>query len=111
MSNRNPHFVSVIIPCYNHAHFLRDAIESVLNQTYSHYEILVVDDGSTDDSATVAESYSKVRCVRQANQGLSAARNRGIRESQSEYLVFLDADDRLLPRALEIGVRELARRP
>jgi glycosyltransferase involved in cell wall biosynthesis len=111
MSNQKPCFVSVIIPCYNHAHFLRDAIESILKQTYPHYEIIVIDDGSTDDTSRLAESYSRVRLVRQANQGLSTARNRGIRESRGEYLVFLDADDRLLPTALEIGVRELTLRP
>lgn len=111
MSIGKSQFVSVIIPCYNHAHFLREAIESVRKQTYPHYEIIVVDDGSTDETSIVAEGYAEVHCVRQANQGLSAARNRGIRESQGAYLVFLDADDRLLPTALEVGVCELTRRP
>ncbi len=111
MSIGKSQFVSVIIPCYNHAHFLSEAIESVLRQTYPHYEIIVVDDGSTDETAKLADGYAQVHCVRQANLGLSAARNRGLRASQGEYLVFLDADDRLLPRALEIGVRELVQRP
>jgi glycosyltransferase involved in cell wall biosynthesis len=100
--------VSVVIPCYRQAHFLPEAIESVLAQTYGHVEIIVVDDGSPDDTSAVAARYSKVRCVRQGNQGLPAARNAGVRESVGPYLVFLDADDRLRPDALAIGVRHLA---
>jgi len=96
--------VSVVIPCYNQAHFLGEAIESVLKQTYKHFEIVVVDDGSTDNTSEVARRYSGIRCIEQANQGLSAARNTGIRESKGEYLVFLDADDRLRPIALEAGL-------
>ena len=97
--------VSVVIPCYNQAHFLGEAIESVFKQTYKHFEIVVVDDGSTDNTSEVARRYSGIRCIEQVNQGLSAARNTGIRESKGEYLVFLDADDRLYPIALEAGLR------
>ena len=97
--------VSIVIPCYNQAHFLGEAIESVLKQTYKHFEIVVVDDGSTDNTSEVARGYSGIRCIEQVNQGLSAARNTGIRESKGEYLVFLDADDRLYPIALEAGLR------
>jgi glycosyltransferase involved in cell wall biosynthesis len=96
--------VSVVITTYNHARFLAEAIESVLAQTYPCLEILVVDDGSTDDPETVAGRYPSVRYLRQANQGLSSARNMGIRMSQGEYLVFLDADDRLLPTAVAAGL-------
>ena len=103
-SNFRHALVSVIIPCYNHAHFLGDAIESVLAQSYPSFEIIVIDDGSPDNTAEVAARYPGVRYVRQANQGLSAARNTGIRESRGEYLVFLDADDRLLPDALRDGL-------
>ena len=103
--------VSVIIPCYNQAHFLAEAIESVAAQSYRHHEVIVVDDGSTDNTAEVAGDYPTVKCVRQANQGLAAARNTGIRESRGEFLVFLDADDRLLPRALEIGFTYLHDHP
>jgi glycosyltransferase involved in cell wall biosynthesis len=103
--------VSVIIPCHNQAHFLSEAIESVLSQTYPHFEIVVVDDGSTDNTQEVASSYPGVRCVRQENQGLAAARNTGIRRSRGEYLVFLDADDRLLPDALEAGLSALKDHP
>src|SRR3712207_4505051 len=96
--------VSVVIPCYNQAHFLNEAIESVLAQSYPNFEIVVVDDGSTDDTSKVAARYPSVRCLRQTNRGLSGARNSGLAASEGEYVVFLDADDRLLPEALEAGV-------
>ncbi len=97
-------WVSIVIPCYNQAHFLSDAIESALNQTYRYIEVVVVDDGSTDSTSLIAARYQKVRYIKQANQGLAAARNTGIRESKGSYLVFLDADDRLLLNAIEAGV-------
>src|SRR3712207_1908731 len=106
-----PPLVSVVIPCYNQAHFLGEAIESVLAQSYPNVEIIVVDDGSTDATSEVARSYPKVRLVRQENQGLSGARNAGLARSEGEYVVFLDADDRLLPEALETGVEYLEARP
>ena len=103
--------MSVVVPCYNQAHFLGEAIESVLAQSYPNFEIIVVDDGSTDNTSEVAESYPKVRLVRQENRGLSGARNAGMARSEGEYVVFLDADDRLLPEALETGVKHLEARP
>src|SRR5215217_263451 len=103
--------VSVVIPCYNQAHFLGEAIESVLAQSYPNFEVVVVDDGSMDNTSEVASRYPEVRYVRQDNQGLSAARNKGVSQSKGSYLVFLDADDRLLPQALEVGVRCLEAHP
>jgi glycosyltransferase involved in cell wall biosynthesis len=100
--------VSVVIPCWNQAHYLGEAIESVLAQTYPRLELVVVDDGSEDNSHEVAGRYPGVRLVRQPNSGVAAARNRGLAESRGEYVAFLDADDRLLPQALAVGVRELA---
>ncbi len=86
--------VSVVIPNYNCSAFLPAALESVFAQTYPDVEILVVDDGSTDDSLRVLEPYAdRVRVLRQHNQGVSAARNHGIRESRGELIAFLDADD------------------
>ena len=102
--------VSVIVPCYNAAEFLEEALRSVLAQSYSEVEVLVVDDGSTDNSAEIARRFP-VRYIRQENRGLSEARNTGIRESKGSYLVFLDADDRLKPRAIETGLAALAPRP
>jgi glycosyltransferase involved in cell wall biosynthesis len=96
--------VSVVITCYNHGRFLRDAVESVRRQTFRDFEVIVIDDGSVDETPTVTASLEGIRCVRQANQGLSAARNAGWRASRGRYVVFLDADDRLLPRALQSGV-------
>jgi glycosyltransferase involved in cell wall biosynthesis len=105
--------VSVIIPCYRQAHFLDDAVRSVLAQSYRHFEIIVVDDGSPDDTAEVAARYDDglLRLIRQRNLGLATARNNGLRASAGEYVVFLDADDRLLPRALETGVNSLCAAP
>src|SRR5688572_7471549 len=94
--------VSVIIPCYNHALYLREAIGSVEQQTYTHTEIIVVDDGSTDETKLVVSSFPSVKYIHQHNSGLSAARNKGIEEASGQYLVFLDADDWLYPDAIRI---------
>ena len=107
--------VSVVIPCYNQARFLPEAIESVLCQTYEDLEVIVVDDGSQDDTAEVAAGYCakdyRVCLIEQENRGLAGARNRGLAECGGEYVVFLDSDDRLQEEALEVGVGELASHP
>lgn len=88
--------ISVVIPCYNYAHFLPEAIDSVLRQTLPAAQILVVDDGSTDDTSAVVARYGdRVEYVWQVNGGLPAARNTGARHARGEYVVFLDADDML----------------
>ncbi len=97
--------VSVIIPCYNQGIYLIEAIESVLLQTYPFFEIVVVNDGSTENIAEIVKHYSQIKFIAQKNQGVSKARNNGLIHSSGEYLVFLDSDDKLLPNALEIGVR------
>lgn len=111
MHTGQPNLVSVIIPCYNQAHFLGDAIESARRQSHDAVEIIVVDDGSHDETALVAARYSDVRCLRQPNRGLSAARNAGYQQSHGEFIVFLDADDRLLPNALFTGISRLRAQP
>jgi glycosyltransferase involved in cell wall biosynthesis len=107
--------VSIVIPCYNQARFLGEAIQSVLCQGYDDLEIVVVDDGSNDCTEEVASGYvredPRVRLIRQENRGLAAARNRGLAEAGGEYVVFLDSDDRLVLGALEVGVRELEAHP
>jgi len=103
--------VAVVIACYNQAHFLPDAIDSLLSQTRSADEIIVVDDGSSDETAAVAGRYPQATLVQQDNRGLAAARNRGWREARADFVVFLDADDRLLPEALSAGLAQLAGHP
>jgi glycosyltransferase involved in cell wall biosynthesis len=93
--------VSVIIPTYNSGAMVRDAIQSVLAQTYSDFEIVVVDDGSTDNTESVVRQFSRrARYFKQENQGVSTARNVGIRKSVGEYLAFLDSDDLWSPEKL-----------
>lgn len=103
--------VSVVIPIYNQARYLGEAIESVLAQSYPHREIIVIDDGSSDDPASVVSKYAGVRYVRQSNAGTATARNRGAQESRGAFQVFLDADDRLLPEALDKGLAALSLDP
>jgi len=96
------HTVSVVIPCYNAAPFLGETLESALAQTHSPLEVIVIDDGSTDDSAAIAESFGPpVRVIRQENQGESVARNRGMDEARGEWIALLDADDVWKPQKLE----------
>jgi glycosyltransferase involved in cell wall biosynthesis len=104
--------VSAIIPAYNAERFLGQAIGSVLAQTHPVSECIVVDDGSTDGTAAVAERHGdRVRLIRQPNAGVAAARNRGAREARGELLAFLDADDRWLPERVERQVEALRSRP
>jgi len=103
--------VAVVIPTFNQARFLSDAITSVLAQTRQADEIIVVDDGSTDDPAAVVAQFPKVLLIRQENRGLSGARNTGLRNSTSSHVVFLDSDDRLMPKAIEAGLACIASRP
>ena len=104
--------VSVIIPAYNHARFAAQAVESVLAQTYTDREVIVVDDGSTDDThASLARYGAQIQCLRQEHTGVSAARNTGIRAAQGSLLVFLDADDLLAPDYLAQQLTVLDARP
>lgn len=102
--------ISVIIPCYNHARFLSCAVNSVLSQTFTDWEAIIVDDGSTDNTRAIAAQFAdpRIRYTYQDNHGLSAARNTGIRAAQGLYLAFLDADDEWDPRFLEVTYRGVA---
>src|SRR5215211_3727657 len=104
--------VSAIIPAHNAEAYVRDALDSVLAQTYSVAECIVIDDGSSDGTARIAREYGPpVRVIAQANRGVSASRNRGAAQSRGELLAFLDADDRWLPLRLERGVEALSEHP
>ena len=103
--------VAVVITTYNHAHFLDDAIASVLAQSTTVDEIIVVDDGSTDHPERVTERHQAVRLIRQPQSGLAAARNTGWRAAESDFVVFLDADDRLTSEAIEINAGRLRSDP
>ena len=105
--------VSVIIPTYNRAVFIADAIQSVLTQTYSDFEIIIVDDGSTDNTREVVGGFndSRIKYIYQENQWAAAARNNGIRASNGEYLSFLDSDDILMENALKKGIQILDEHP
>jgi glycosyltransferase involved in cell wall biosynthesis len=103
--------VSVIIPTYNRAAFIADAIESALNQTRAPDEIVVVDDGSTDETSVILERFGPpVRVLRQPNRGRSAARNAGLRAATGDAVLFLDSDDMLAPHGIEHFARELESR-
>jgi len=97
--------VSVVVPVYNASLYLEDCIKSILNQTYSNIEILLINDGSTDNSGHICESYSKVdnriKVVHQQNSGPSIARNNGIQKASGEFIQFVDSDDQLEPYTIE----------
>ncbi len=104
--------VSVIIPAYNAASFIKDAIESVLAQQYPSIEVIVVDDGSNDDTASIAESFNPpVICHRQENGGPPVARNRGLAMAHGEYIAFLDADDLYEPARIQLQIGKLRQNP
>ncbi len=111
MSDPTP-LVTVVIPTYNYGAYVGQAIDSVLAQTYPAVEVVVVDDGSTDDTPARLAAYGgRIRVVRQENRGLSAARNAGIAAATGEYVALLDSDDAFHPRKLELQMRHLAANP
>ncbi len=94
--------VSVVIPTYNYGRFIGEAIESVLGQTFPVFEIIVVDDGSTDNTEEIVAKFGdKVKYIKQKNGGVGLARNTGVKNSSGEFIAFLDADDRWLPQKVE----------
>ena len=96
--------VSVIIPTYNRGWCLNDAVDSVFSQTYERYELIVVDDGSEDDTGKRLSRYEDITVITQHNRGVSAARNRGIALSKGDLIAFLDSDDLWLPEKLSVQV-------
>ena len=108
---KNP-LVSVILPTYNRGWIIKEAIDSVLEQEFSDFELIVVDDGSTDDTPAILNTYGlDIRVLRQSNRGVSAARNRGIAASAGQLIAFLDSDDLWLPQKLTAQVDFFAARP
>lgn len=103
--------ISVVIPCFNGARYIGEAIRSVRRQTHPAHEIIVVDDGSVDDSSEVIRPFSFVTYIGQENGGVATARNRGLQACTGDYVVFLDQDDRLLETAFETGVRTMRAHP
>jgi glycosyltransferase involved in cell wall biosynthesis len=107
--------VSVIIPCYNYGHFLCETLENILQQTYQNLECIIVDDGSTDNTNEIVQSYitkdARFRYFRQTNKGTSSAKNNGIRIATGEFIQFLDADDLLNKKKLEVQVLFLINNP
>ena len=107
-----PGLVSVVIPTYNRAYMLRETLDSVLAQSYRPIEVVLIDDGSTDDTAAVAAPYAPtVRCIRQPNGGVCKARNAGLAHARGEFIALLDSDDRFFPWKIEAQVRLLRAHP
>ena len=102
--NNHP-LVSIIVPIYNTAKYLPKCLDSILNQTYQNLEIILVDDGSTDDSGTIAKNYAKkdsrIKVIHQENAGQSSARNLGLKKSTGEYISFIDSDDTIAKTFVE----------
>ncbi len=105
-------FISVIIPTFNRSSFLTRSINSVLNQTYNDFKLIVVDDGSIDNTNDLINSnYQNIIYLHQNNKGVSSARNLGINTTQSEWIAFLDSDDEWHPKKLELQIKELKKNP
>lgn len=104
-----PGMVSIVMPCYNGEDFIKETIDSVLKQTYTNWELLVIDDGSKDDSPSIVNKYasddSRIKLIKQQNVGSAVARNNGIRHSKGQFLALLDSDDIWLPGFLESQIR------
>ena len=101
--------VSIIIPAYNAAPFLAETIQSLCNQTYAHWEAIIVNDGSTDNTATICESFidKRVSTIHQSNTGVATARNNGMALAKGDYIVFFDADDLMAPDFLQARIQVL----
>jgi glycosyltransferase involved in cell wall biosynthesis len=111
-ANQLKPLVSVIIPTYNSASFVPQSVESVLQQTYDNFEVIVVDDGSTDNTEAALLPYKdKIRYIKKTNSGPSAARNLGITEAKGEFIAFQDADDLWLPEKLQLQIEHFKQNP
>src|SRR3989304_9285461 len=103
-------FVSIVLPVYNAELYVEEAINSCLNQTYSKFEVIAVNDGSTDSSAEILDSFSdRIRVISQENKGIAGALNTGIRAMQSNWYKLMNADDILYPKCVEILTSEISK--
>ena len=93
---------SIIIPAYNAEAYLQRCLDSILSQDFNDYEVIVIDDGSTDGTSNILGQYPQVKVITQSNHGMSTARNRGLEVAQGDYILFVDSDDRLCPNALAV---------
>ena len=106
-------FISVIVPVYNTSNYLVRCLDSIKEQTYRNYEVIIINDGSTDNCQSIIEEYvnnnRQFRCFYKENGGLASARNLGIKKSRGEYIYFVDSDDYILNKSLEIMVNEIVK--
>lgn len=101
-TNNNKQLISIVLPLYNGKHLVKKSIDSILQQTYTHWELIIVDDGSVDDGAAfIEEAYPFSKIIRQKNAGVAAARNVGIRAADGQFLAFMDQDDEWMPTKLQ----------
>ena len=103
--------MSVVVPIYNVEAYLRPCLDSLMGQTYEKLELLLIDDGSTDQSGAICDDYarrdSRVKVIHKGNSGVSAARNTGIEMASGKYLIFVDADDGVHPQLVELYIQRL----
>mgnify|MGYP001146457269 FL=1 len=113
ISTGKQHLVSVVIPAYNAELYIKHAIDSILCQSHSDLEVIIVNDGSTDNTQAIVMSFTdpRVRLVNKTNGGMSSARNAGVDQAKGEYLAFLDADDYWMPDKLEKQISLLNKKP
>lgn len=115
LKDNNITTVTIVLPAYNASEYLTETVNSVLSQTYQDFELLVIDDGSTDNTKDIVNDFcerdSRIRLISQKNQGVSVARNNGIKTARGEYIAFLDSDDLWLPNKLAKHVEHLQANP
>lgn len=110
----HPLFISVVLPTHNRPQFVKEAIDSVLCQTFQNFELIVVDDGSDDETQSVVESYlhdNRVQLITQPNRGVSSARNAGLKKASAKWIAFLDSDDKWLPEKLQYQWNYISNHP
>src|SRR5690554_1294971 len=102
--------MSIVIPCYNGERFIRETINSVINQSYSNFELIILNDGSTDKSLEIIESIkdNRIQVINKTNSGVSDTRNKGLQISKGSFILFLDADDIIEPKFLETAILVLS---